>query len=226
MNFHGLLENWRTAWPGPASHALLLLTAAVCGFLVGLERQRHEKPAGLRTLMMVCVGSAAFTLVSFAFTSTTGDSGRVAAQIVTGIGFLGAGVILHGRRFISGMTTAAIIWVTAAIGITVGVGYGVAGLGLSLFVVVLLRAVALYEHRFVSDIRRLEVEVGFDPAAGRTRVRLERVLSDYHVPARDAAWDAERLRLRLHMARVPLYDMLGEMVDIPEVRAVAEKPLP
>lgn len=225
MIFHALFENWRTAWPGPGSHALLILVAAVCGLLIGLERQRHEKPAGLRTLMMVCVGSAAFTLVSFAFTSTTGDSGRVAAQIVTGIGFLGAGVILHGRRFISGMTTAAIIWVTAAIGITVGVGYAASGLGLSVLVVLLLRGVSLYECRFVSDMRKLEVEIGYEPAAGLTRVRLERVLSDYHIPARCAAWRGESVRVRLHMPRIVLYEMLGEMVDLPDVRSVEEHPL-
>lgn len=227
MSHFGLFDNWRTSWPGPWSSAALVLTAAVCGFFVGLERQRHEKPAGLRTLMMVCIGSTVFTLVSFAFSSSTGDSGRVAAQIVTGIGFLGAGVILHGRRVVSGMTTAAIIWVTAAIGIAVGAGYGGAGLALTALVYTLLRGVNFYERCFISDVRTVEIEVGYEPSEGRTRVRLERVLSDYHVPARCLDWEGDgRFRARLRMERLGLYEMLGEIVDIPEVRSISERPSP
>src|SRR5277367_6040601 len=133
-SYSWLWGSWLAHASLPWIDPLLALVAVVCGILVGGERQRREKPAGLRTLSLVCLGSAVFTMLSFAFTSTTGDSGRVAAQIVTGIGFLGAGVILHGRRMVSGLTTAAIIWVTAAIGMAVGAGYVMAGLGLSLLV--------------------------------------------------------------------------------------------
>ena len=131
--------NWLTAdWitflgPVPA-HVGITLTALLCGTIIGLERQKHEKPAGLRTLILVCLGSAGFTMAGFAFTSTTGDSGRVAAQIVTGIGFLGAGVILHPRGTISGATTAATIWVTASVGMMAGAGYAGAAFGMSLLV--------------------------------------------------------------------------------------------
>lgn len=74
--------------PAPWLQITLAGVAVICGAVVGVERERREKPAGLRTLVLVCLGSAVFTVVSFVFTSTSGDSGRVAAQIVTGIGFL------------------------------------------------------------------------------------------------------------------------------------------
>ncbi len=152
--------------------------------LVGGERQRREKPAGLRTLVLVCLGSAIFTMLSFAFTTTTGDSGRVAAQIVTGIGFLGAGVILHGRRIVSGVTTAAIIWVAAAIGMAVGAGYAVAGLGLSLLVNRLMVVIFLYETQWHPDLHDVCVVLEYAPKSGLTRVRLERILVDYDLVGR------------------------------------------
>src|SRR5271155_1094356 len=131
-SYSWLWGSWQAHASSPWIDPILALVAIVCGILVGGERQRREKPAGLRTLALVCLGSAVFTMMSFAFTSTTGDSGRVAAQIVTGIGFLGAGVILHGRNVITGMTTAALIWMTAAIGMVVGGGYVLGGLLLSI----------------------------------------------------------------------------------------------
>src|SRR5476651_1759527 len=140
-NYSWMWESWlRYPWIDP----VLALAAVVCGLLVGGERQRREKPAGIRTLTLVCLGSTVFTMLSFAFTSTTGDSGRVAAQIVTGIGFLGAGVILHGRQVISGMTTAALIWMTAAIGMTVGGGYAVPAIALSFLVDRMLVGIFIY----------------------------------------------------------------------------------
>src|SRR5512136_1183018 len=131
---HWLTQSWRGELPSPWLEVVLVFTAVCCGAIVGTERERQDKPAGLRTLILVCLGSAVFTMVSYAFTTTTGDSGRVAAQIVTGIGFLGAGAILHSRTTVSGMTTAAAIWMMAAIGITVGAGRPVAGVGLALLV--------------------------------------------------------------------------------------------
>ena len=117
-----LVDDWWRVMPAPVAAGALALVAIACGAIVGAERQRREKPAGLRTLVLVCLGSAVFTMMSFAFTASNGDSGRVAAQIVTGIGFLGAGAILHHRDSIRGLTTAATLWVTAAIGTAVGAG--------------------------------------------------------------------------------------------------------
>src|SRR5262245_39759170 len=109
-----VVDDWWRLLGAPAAPAALAIVAIACGAIVGAERERHEKPAGLRTLVLVCLGSAVFTMSSFAFTTTTGDSGRVAAQIVTGIGFLGGGVILREAIGVTGTTTAASIWITAA----------------------------------------------------------------------------------------------------------------
>nr|WP_281722100.1 MgtC/SapB family protein [Nitrosomonas nitrosa] len=101
---------------------LRLVVAVVLGALVGYERERKGKPAGVRTHGMVCLGAALFTVVSIYGFGPSGDPTRVAAMIVSGIGFLGAGAVLHQRESVHGLTTAASLWVTAAIGLAVGVG--------------------------------------------------------------------------------------------------------
>ena len=107
-----------------------LLLATLLGGAIGLERELAGKPAGLRTNILICVGAALFTQLSvdiarIGFTPDGrpyGDTTRIAAQIVSGIGFLGAGAILHGEGAVVGLTTAATIWVVAAIGTAVGAG--------------------------------------------------------------------------------------------------------
>jgi putative Mg2+ transporter-C (MgtC) family protein len=95
-----------------------VLYALVAGACLGFEREFHDKPAGFRTLTLICMGSAVFTIISHHYFLQD----RVASNIVTGIGFLGAGVMLKEGLTIKGITTASTIWVTAAIGMTIGVG--------------------------------------------------------------------------------------------------------
>jgi len=118
---------------------LRLVIATVLGSLIGYERERRGKPAGVRTHGMVSLGAALFTVVSLYGFGGAGDPGRVAAQVVTGIGFLGAGAILHQRDSVQGLTTAASLWVTAAIGLSVGVGMEVLSVATSVLVFLLLR---------------------------------------------------------------------------------------
>jgi putative Mg2+ transporter-C (MgtC) family protein len=100
-----------------------LLIAAGLSAAIGLEREFHQKPAGLRTNMLIGIGSALFTVLSLSFAhGAQGTPDRVAAQIATGIGFLGAGAILRDEHSVHGLTTAATIWVNAAIGMAVGAG--------------------------------------------------------------------------------------------------------
>src|SRR5436189_5833753 len=101
----------------PQGLFLRLLLAAGLGAAIGLEREYRQKPAGLRTNILIAVGSALFTIMSLAMTGRDGDPGRIAAQVVTGIGFLGGGAIMRNRDTVHGMTTAATIWVNAAIGL-------------------------------------------------------------------------------------------------------------
>ena len=102
--------------------SLRLVVALALGALAGYERGRAGKVAGARTHGMVALGAALFAIVSVYGFGGAGEPGRVAAQVVSGIGFLGAGAILQGRRSIQGLTTAASLWVTAAIGLAAGVG--------------------------------------------------------------------------------------------------------
>jgi putative Mg2+ transporter-C (MgtC) family protein len=127
-----------------------LLLAAGLGAALGVEREYRQKPAGLRTNILIAIGSALFTVVSISMTARTGDPSRVAGQIVTGIGFLGGGAIMRNRNTVHGMTTAATIWVNAAIGVAAGAGeYAIAtfAAGLTLVVLVLLPPVETYFER-------------------------------------------------------------------------------
>jgi putative Mg2+ transporter-C (MgtC) family protein len=117
---------------------LRLLLAAALGGAIGLEREYRHKPAGLRTNMLIALGSALFSVMSIDLGAAAGSPDRIAAQVVTGIGFLGAGAILRSGRNVHGLTTAATIWVNAAIGMAAGLGaYAVATVGAAITLVVL-----------------------------------------------------------------------------------------
>lgn len=119
---------------------LRILLAAVLGGAIGFQRERTGKPAGLRTHMLICIGSTLFTLVSiFAFSGLV-DPSRVAAGIVTGIGFIGAGAIIFRTSdgYIAGLTTAATIWVAAGIGVAVGTGLYLASVVTTVVVLIIL----------------------------------------------------------------------------------------
>src|SRR4029077_1643336 len=110
----------------------------------------RRKPAGLRTNILIAIGSALFTILSISMTGVTGDPSRVAGQIVTGIGFLGGGAILRNRDTVHGMTTAATIWVNAAIGVACGTGQyqlATASTALTLVVLVVLPPIETYFER-------------------------------------------------------------------------------
>ena len=104
-------------WPGDV---LSIILAVVLGAAVGLEREVHRKAAGLRTNVLICLGAAVFTIISKQMAGETGAVTRIAAQIVTGVGFLGAGAIIRDRASVLGLTTAATIWLVASIGMACG----------------------------------------------------------------------------------------------------------
>jgi putative Mg2+ transporter-C (MgtC) family protein len=108
----------------PRSENFLRLGCAIlCGGLIGLERELRDKPAGLRTIVLICVGSCLFAIISQRVSANHDDSTRIAAQIVTGVGFLGAGAIIRGDGgIVLGLTTAATIWTVAAVGMAAGFG--------------------------------------------------------------------------------------------------------
>ncbi len=136
----------------------LLLHLALAVFLggaIGLERELQQKAAGLRTNILICVGAALFTELSLAMTAEFGDPSRIAAQIVTGVGFLGAGAIIQGRGTVTGLTTAATMWLVAAIGMAIGFGALLEATGTTLLVVLVLVALRPIE-RWIEKRKRLE----------------------------------------------------------------------
>ena len=129
-------------------HLQLLLQlglAILCGGWIGFERELSGKPAGLRTNILICVGATLFTSLSFVLSEGRGDPARVAAQILPGVGFIGAGTILHARGSVTGLTSAATIWVVAAIGMALGAARYVEALGATVLVMFVLWGLGRFE---------------------------------------------------------------------------------
>lgn len=126
-----------------------LTLAVILGGSIGWERQHSGKPAGLRTNVLICLGAALLTDISMRMASMggpTADPGRISAQIVTGMGFLGAGTIIQARGTVMGLTTAATLWVVAAIGMAVGSGAYVEATGTTVLVLIVLLPLRAVEH--------------------------------------------------------------------------------
>jgi putative Mg2+ transporter-C (MgtC) family protein len=144
-----------------------VVLAMFCGSLIGLERELKEKPAGLRTFMLITTGSCLFVIVGTYIAESWGaasDPGRVAAQVVAGIGFLGAGTIIHSRGSVHGLTSAATIWLSAGIGIAIAVDL----FFLALIVTFLVMGMLL-------GLRMLELRIG---TKGRARTRVKVVVNN------------------------------------------------
>ncbi len=146
-----------------------MAVSLVIGLITGFERTMHQKPAGIRTYSLVCLGSTMFMIISAYGIQAVplgnllhaADPGRVAAQIVTGIGFLGAGIILHDRGRIKGLTTAAEMWTTAGLGMAIGLG-----LYFLTLVGVVCVLIALYSHYFFCRLGVLPPEDGDEGTSG------------------------------------------------------------
>jgi putative Mg2+ transporter-C (MgtC) family protein len=163
-----------------------LLVAAGLGGAIGLERELRDHEAGFRTHLLVSLGACVFTLVSanawtdWTFSQRSGvvfDPTRIAAQIVTGIGFLGAGAIIVRGINVRGLTTAATLWVVAAIGMAAGTGYYAVGVGAAVLVLVSLGPLRLVSKQLISRVRPEEAELAIALAPGgegsRVLARLE-----------------------------------------------------
>jgi putative Mg2+ transporter-C (MgtC) family protein len=147
-----------------------LLLAVLLGGAIGIEREFHGKPAGLRTNILICMGATLFTLLSYRLALPSGDAGRVAAQIVTGIGFLGAGTILHARGSVVGLTSAATIWLVAAVGMALGSHAYVEALGTTILAMIVLEGLGAVETGITarSGFSRLVVRARVTPGALET----------------------------------------------------------
>ncbi|MGN0744799.1 MAG: MgtC/SapB family protein [Christensenellales bacterium] len=143
------MNTWAVVdWTTDVWHFIVrMLIAVVCGFVIGLERKSRSKEAGIRTHAIVCLAACLFMILSkylasplfsdIAGSGFTGDATRIASQVVTGIGFLGAGIIMYRRDVMHGLTTAAGVWATAAIGMALGAGFVVTGVCATAIIVIL-----------------------------------------------------------------------------------------
>jgi putative Mg2+ transporter-C (MgtC) family protein len=210
---------------------LLLATFVLCS-LIGIERQFRQKSAGYRTHVLVGLGSCAFTLVSaygFAFVLQPGavlDPSRIAAQIVSGIGFLGAGVIFKGRDVVRGLTTAATIWVAAAVGMACGAGMVSLALALTVFHLITLFVVAPAVRRIPSPDRNRVLHISYADGQGVLRRVLEIATSmgfSSSILRTRKAGD-ERKPLVLMDVRFygqhPLRDLVPNLMELPGVESV------
>jgi putative Mg2+ transporter-C (MgtC) family protein len=146
-----LFEEWRHLVPVLMPFLVRCGIAAVCGGLIGLERELKQKPAGFRTNILICVGSAMYMAIGLLLIPQDRVGGfdptRIAAQVVTGIGFLGAGCIIQQGAHITGLTTAATIWVVAAIGLVAGAGFPILAAISALLVLATLAVLEPIERR-------------------------------------------------------------------------------
>lgn len=134
-----------------------LLLATVLSGLIGFERERHGRAAGLRTHMLVCVGAALVMLTAMhLMTFSEADPGRFAAQVVSGIGFLGAGTIIRSRASVRGLTTAASLWAVAGVGLAVGSGFFVGAIAATIIMLVVLLALPIVEYRYIGKGAHVE----------------------------------------------------------------------
>jgi putative Mg2+ transporter-C (MgtC) family protein len=168
-----------------------LLLAAVLGGIVGLERELSRKPAGIRANMLICLGAALFTIVSYEMAGTVGgDHTRIAAQIIPGIGFLGAGVVIRERGTIIGITSAATIFVVASIGMSIGAGFYVTGIFTMLLLLGSLVIIGNIEQRVGLHTRVMNFRITAPPE-GDPLTRVHKIVEEIGLHAR--RWHSYKL---------------------------------
>jgi putative Mg2+ transporter-C (MgtC) family protein len=163
-----MTENWTELASLLPDFSVKIVVALLCGLLLGIERERKDKPAGVRTIVLITLGSTLYMLVSTLVTTRVldmpispgaVDPGRIAAQVVSGIGFIGAGTIIQSQGSIHGLTTASIIWVAAGIGLCIGLGYPILALLITIVVLTTLLSMEPLRRLLASTGDRGRVEI-------------------------------------------------------------------
>jgi putative Mg2+ transporter-C (MgtC) family protein len=209
--------------------ALRLLLSAVLGAVIGYEREIHDHPAGMRTHLLVALGSAAFTVISiYGFTNTgipneaPTDPSRVAAQIVTGIGFLGAGAIIKYGTSVRGLTTAASLWATAAVGMAVGAGWWIVAIVTTGIVVLSLWPLNIVIKR-IRSLGAHEVRVRLQAPSLEVLGELRRAVDGRHIELTEINTQRTGKRqhevelsvlLPPHVNQAELLELVGSIPDV------------
>jgi putative Mg2+ transporter-C (MgtC) family protein len=208
---------------GWAEVVLRVVLAALLGGAIGLERELREREAGLRTHMLVSVGAALFTMVSayawtdWRFSTAQGlvfDPTRIAAQVVSGIGFLGAGAIIRQGLSVRGLTTAATLWVVAAIGMAAGVGYSEAAVVTTALVLISLWPLRILAYRLAVRVRPEEGRLAVDLPSGASAVSVLEAVERAGANVRSLEFEEEgdRRRIDLHV-RLGTERTAAELID-------------
>ncbi|UCE59606.1 MAG: MgtC/SapB family protein [Phycisphaerales bacterium] len=179
-------------------YAIRLLAAVILGGFIGLEREFRDKPAGFRTIVLISIGACVFTIASQVIGGPDFNSTRIAAQIVTGIGFLGAGSILRERYNVVGLTTAATIWAVAAIGMATGFGmFSLAGWGTAAILVALLAFDVV--EKWIGGWRDVQQYHIATPNTDDALKRIDELFGQAHLQTRKRAWHEDGPSLVFHI---------------------------
>lgn len=216
-----------------------LFLAAIMGGAVGIDRQRYEWAAGLRTHMLVCLGSALIMIVSaYGFADIQAaehvsfDPSRVAAQVISGIGFLGAGTILFLKHeVVKGLTTAAGLWTVAGIGLAIGGGLYFAAAATTILVLIILVVIKPYKKRLIVERRQTEIQLKFNKDQVSLS-KLENILNDNkiiynHLKFTSSKEDntyALEIRLNKSVSNKTVLDFVQSLNNINGINEVEFKP--
>jgi putative Mg2+ transporter-C (MgtC) family protein len=212
-----------------------LVLAALLGGVVGLEREIHGRPAGIRTYLILSLGTALLMVLSeyllvayqgkYPGLSLQGDPGRIAGQAITGIGFLGAGVIIRYQDIVRGLTTAACVWLVCSVGLAVGAGFYILGVAVTLLTLLALIGLKAVERRMRKDwFEDLEV-VSTDLPGQITRMKSLITQHGFEVTASGLRRDAEKKELKAtFQVRVraiqPPREILQDLIELEGVKEV------
>ena len=206
-----------------------ILVGAILGAMVGLERERHDQPAGLRTHMILVIGATLAMVLSvnvgylFARPGTPSDPARLAAQVISGIGFLGAGAILRYGLSVKGLTTATSLWTMAIVGMAVGAGYYLIGIVSTALMLIVLSLVNVVENRFLrtSVSRFITIEAIYHKGGVRSIRKMIQSFSD-SISSFNIQKNVKSKRLRIQVvARISRNQHLEELIEaISEVEGV------
>ena len=200
------------------SDSIKILLSVLCGSILGFEREYHNKTAGFRTIILICLGSTIFTLVSL---KMGGSDDRIAANIITGIGFIGAGVIFKNDIDVKGLTTAAVIWITAAIGMVIGISEYFMGIALSLMVLLILSLLSRVEDFIDSVNHKIKYSITFIDTDLRHLHLVESLIKDLDlkIKRKSLSKKDERLIVLLEVSgNKNKIKKLGEnLLNIPEI---------
>ena len=201
-----------------------LIVASFLGALIGLEREYKRRSAGVRTNLLICLGAAFFTLLSAVLAGDgSPNKGQVAANIVQGIGFLGAGLIIHNRSRISGLTSAASVWVVASIGMACGAGLLAAAAVATVIVIIALEMVGFLERRASIKIYSLVYEARGDDQTAMLRSILDAMdnagerLADF---ATNAIGDLQRVSFTITASKKQHERLRGKLLSEPGINAL------